>query len=377
MAANSASLACPSCGRTFSRQEHRDRHLISHTNLKPFTCALCNRRFARRDVHQRHMRLQHSDQASLERTRRTRTACDSCHGRKIKCRPVEASCERCLREGSECSFTRASLAPALLAPDDRPSGFPEPANPTAGLTPAITLADHPFEVGMMEEPVPEPVPELPDLFMQTQVLLDFSLFDQLTFPPQPDLHAPYPEFCLPPPDRVSAAYARLHEFSMPTDLSRPPSPTAQIEHEEWIRRLGSIQHTRYDPDVVDVFLNLFRIHVVPTFRCFEELFTTDTTPEGLGIAMAGVGGLYCSTPGAVKVAKSMYNSIRIKLLSKVIIVQYATHACPTDSPFIFQVHHQPVSKGNDRLATLQLVSVIGIFDDLAPSIADARIVHAS
>ncbi|KAF5627663.1 hypothetical protein F25303_10730 [Fusarium sp. NRRL 25303] len=42
-------LSCDHCGETFQRREHRDRHVLRHTGLKPFQCNVCSKSFSRKD----------------------------------------------------------------------------------------------------------------------------------------------------------------------------------------------------------------------------------------------------------------------------------------------------------------------------------------
>ena len=156
-------------------------------------------------------------------------------------------------------------------------------------------------------------------FTQTASYFDFNILDEI--PPFPSLDLlPAPPVTERPPEsqssRVKGAYARLQAYSSPTELSRPASPAAKADHESWLHRLGKKQKVQYDPLVVTVFLNLFRLHVAPIFRCFEGFAVTDTTPVELWTSMASVGALYCTTPGSIKIAKSLYNHARIVLLSK-------------------------------------------------------------
>jgi hypothetical protein len=47
---------CRHCGQSFSKAEHLDRHVRSHTKEKPFACTLCVKSYGRQDSLQRHMR---------------------------------------------------------------------------------------------------------------------------------------------------------------------------------------------------------------------------------------------------------------------------------------------------------------------------------
>jgi hypothetical protein len=166
-------------------------------------------------------------------------------------------------------------------------------------------------------PLAEVRPELGDFFIDSPSMPDLDILEQFTFSSHFELLASTIPSELPPTN-VSAAYARLHEYSAPTNHSRPASPGAQIEHDKWIQCLGNIENIKYDMDILNVFLNLFRIHLSKNFRCFEQFAISNTTPLELTLAMAGVGALYCSTTDAFKIAKALYNSARVKLLSKVL-----------------------------------------------------------
>ncbi|KAJ3215856.1 hypothetical protein HK099_006168 [Clydaea vesicula] len=54
---------CSICERNFKREEHRQRHLRTHTGERPFHCPrpLCLKRFSRRDELIRHLRKQHNE----------------------------------------------------------------------------------------------------------------------------------------------------------------------------------------------------------------------------------------------------------------------------------------------------------------------------
>lgn len=47
---------CNVCGQSFSKTEHLDRHIRSHTREKPYTCTVCSKSYGRQDTLQRHVR---------------------------------------------------------------------------------------------------------------------------------------------------------------------------------------------------------------------------------------------------------------------------------------------------------------------------------
>jgi hypothetical protein len=198
-------------------------------------------------------------------------------------------------------------------------------------------------------------------FMATVPPFDFNILDQL--PPFPSLELlptsdPAHESLGSHSSRIEGAFTKLHAFSSPKDISRPQSPTARLEYENWLHRLGQKQRVQYDPLILQVFLNLFRVYVVPTFGCFEGFRVTETTPVELWAAMGSIGALHCTTPGSMKLAESLYNHARIKLLSKVCII---LSILPDQTNRIFhglssKVHHRIPSPNDDQLAILQTVS---------------------
>ncbi|KXT09551.1 hypothetical protein AC579_240 [Pseudocercospora musae] len=47
-------INCNYCEESFARSEHLDRHMLVHTNPKPFSCLQCNQSFSRREALKRH-----------------------------------------------------------------------------------------------------------------------------------------------------------------------------------------------------------------------------------------------------------------------------------------------------------------------------------
>ncbi|KAM3471265.1 hypothetical protein MY5147_005943 [Beauveria neobassiana] len=72
-----------------------------------------------------------------------------------------------------------------------------------------------------------------------------------------------------------------------------------------------------DAYVVNVFLNIFRRHIPPTFSLFRDMNLSDSPTSSYYMAMAAVGGLFCSVRGSYDVARALYNDSRRILLTKV------------------------------------------------------------
>ena len=67
----------------------------------------------------------------------------------------------------------------------------------------------------------------------------------------------------------------------------------------------------YHNDIIKIFLGLFQKHIPETFGILREDLTDPQrhTTQYI-LAMAAVGGLYCTVTGSSDVAKSMYNDAR-------------------------------------------------------------------
>ncbi|KAH8719106.1 hypothetical protein HC256_003727 [Beauveria bassiana] len=72
-----------------------------------------------------------------------------------------------------------------------------------------------------------------------------------------------------------------------------------------------------DAYVVNVFLNIFRRHIPPTFSLFRDMNLSNSPTSSYYMAMAAVGGLFCSVRGSYDVARALYNDSRRMLLTKV------------------------------------------------------------
>lgn len=71
---------------------------------------------------------------------------------------------------------------------------------------------------------------------------------------------------------------------------------------------------RYDPDIINVFLNLARTHLRDSFPIFASYEASPESRVELCLAMSAIGALYCSVPGSMKIARSLYHDSRRLLL---------------------------------------------------------------
>ncbi|KAF2667195.1 hypothetical protein BT63DRAFT_375638 [Microthyrium microscopicum] len=101
---------CTYCGQSFTRDEHLERHILTHTNIKPFKCFTCHMSFARRDLLQRHYTVHGKNQENGEgvpsimvpkSAGRTPIACTNCAKTKTKC-DKKFPCSRCASRNLKC-----------------------------------------------------------------------------------------------------------------------------------------------------------------------------------------------------------------------------------------------------------------------------------
>ncbi|KAH8671182.1 hypothetical protein BX600DRAFT_434305 [Xylariales sp. PMI_506] len=143
---------CAYCGKSFTRKEHLERHIPSHTNVKPYRCSACGIGFARRDLLQRHHSTYHEAQpieppAGCVPTvaGRTPIACLNCARAKTGC-DKQVPCARCKDKNLECTarYARRSSKAALRAAQasaaastQLAASLAQHASPAATMNPAL------------------------------------------------------------------------------------------------------------------------------------------------------------------------------------------------------------------------------------------------
>ncbi|KAI0514485.1 hypothetical protein F5B22DRAFT_229336 [Xylaria bambusicola] len=109
-------LWCTYCGKAFTRKEHLERHLPSHTNVKPHRCEDCQLGFTRRDLLVRHHATYHTARDDSmgptpgghpPNAGKTQIACLNCAQAKTGCDKLLPTCTRCREKGLTCEVRYA------------------------------------------------------------------------------------------------------------------------------------------------------------------------------------------------------------------------------------------------------------------------------
>ncbi|KAK4230534.1 putative transcription factor [Podospora fimiseda] len=107
--APSSLYQCAHCLKRYSRPEHLQRHIASHTLGKRFSCDICSKAFARADLLKRHRANHQDDESGVKRRRifsypgatRVAHACQACAKARVKCEEKKP-CTRCKTRGISC-----------------------------------------------------------------------------------------------------------------------------------------------------------------------------------------------------------------------------------------------------------------------------------
>jgi len=102
MNADRNNTTCSKCKRTYSRPEHLQRHLLSHSGTAPYRCARCRKPFKRKDVLGRHLTICTST-ASHQVVHYSR-ACQRCASKKRRCGLERPRCSGCQKANHECLY---------------------------------------------------------------------------------------------------------------------------------------------------------------------------------------------------------------------------------------------------------------------------------
>ncbi|KAK3329359.1 hypothetical protein B0H66DRAFT_20445 [Apodospora peruviana] len=143
--ASSQSLyQCADCLRRYSRPEHLQRHIATHTLGKRFTCDICSKAFSRADLLKRH-RANHNDDNGTKRRRissspgqgRVAHACQACAKARVKCEEMKP-CSRCKTRGLNCesaSSEDAAMHLLHLSTNPHPPDYKQESSPVSSYHP--------------------------------------------------------------------------------------------------------------------------------------------------------------------------------------------------------------------------------------------------
>ncbi|KAK3394128.1 hypothetical protein B0H63DRAFT_460102 [Podospora didyma] len=150
---------CADCLRRYSRPEHLQRHIATHTLGKRFACEVCSKAFSRADLLKRH-RANHQDDNGTKRKRinsspgagRVAHACQACAKARVKCEELKP-CSRCKSRGLECEFASSEDAAfhlLHLSANTRGMDYPQdssPESPYYSHPPSVSGHGHAHEHG--------------------------------------------------------------------------------------------------------------------------------------------------------------------------------------------------------------------------------------
>ncbi|KIV92371.1 hypothetical protein, variant 2 [Exophiala mesophila] len=359
---------CDICSRCFARSEHLIRHRRTHTKEKPFTCPYCRRSFQRSDIKAVHVKKCPAapvDQSNGDTTteggtrRRVRIACDNCRKRKMRC-DGSPTCASCQAAGSVCHYSCSSETRAPSSQGSRQGisilGDIDPVLQNVHM-PIGDTRDSSLEVANGGNIIlPMPFPELnfqgvapddsaaqvsTDIHMPDLTSLNMPLSGENAFfnLPENDILG---EFWQTPVmnsqfwfDGSELAWSAglfdsnspLHDHILSSSMqdltasmqeyfdrkSRAPSPSLNKASRMWYSTPPNL--VDHNKDVLRVFLGIFRRHIPETFSLFKDNTSGRQNRAAYILAMAAMGGLFCTVPGSAQVAKSLYNDARRLLLA--------------------------------------------------------------
>ncbi|KAH6957485.1 hypothetical protein DER45DRAFT_569829, partial [Fusarium avenaceum] len=129
--AGATAFPCQHCTKSFSRQEHLQRHMQRHTGLRPFACPECGKAFPRRDTLRRHITMHGQGAVDIydelmTRLRGKPAACSNCAKAKQAC-DGRHPCSRCQKKQAACIYRTREQEPNQR---EQPFSSPSAASPS-------------------------------------------------------------------------------------------------------------------------------------------------------------------------------------------------------------------------------------------------------
>ncbi|UNI15371.1 hypothetical protein JDV02_001908 [Purpureocillium takamizusanense] len=345
------SFVCHICDRSFSRAEHRDRHLATHSLLRPYRCNFCGHQFQRTDSLRRHVDKCSKNLRSAaanggdEIRSRVKSACDLCHSKKLKC-DGKQPCRKCVAKRQDCTYQRSDRLRLLHSPD---SLSPPIDSSESKLTDMETILVNTSESAMEDAAftasnlsssaeVSSALPEAMlqgwmsgvDLEADAQVMQEHGMglpcpdamnpdcmgdLTALDFPDPlvwmsttflPGLEDEYFALngaMLASPDYQFPDEAGLDYLAQMLQLDIPGSKFDE-QTARWLRM--PLVPRKYDLEVLNSLLNIFLRHVSETFTSFKGFaITSHTQPEQI-LAMAAVGSLFVNLKGSPRISRVLF-----------------------------------------------------------------------
>ncbi|CAM1509685.1 Fc.00g000200.m01.CDS01 [Cosmosporella sp. VM-42] len=109
--------------------------------------------------------------------------------------------------------------------------------------------------------------------------------------------------------------------------SRASSPSREAQRWSWYSALPQLGV--YDEEIINILLNVSKMHIASTFAIFADFEAGEETRVELCLAMAAVGGLYCTVPDSTKIAKMLFNDSR-----RLMLEDYLQHSCPSFGEYL-------------------------------------------
>ncbi|KAB5554562.1 hypothetical protein GE09DRAFT_964709 [Coniochaeta sp. 2T2.1] len=169
---------CAYCGQKFTRKEHLERHIPTHTNIKPFICEECGMDFNRRDLLTRHVGTLHLKRSPGDSTAaavapltgKLPIACVACAAAKTGCDKARPSCGRCKEKRLECVQRNPRRAAKLEARAARAATAVDPGTSTMPVQNPHGRNTIPLTGFRQQLPLPTQVPQSPQQPCQSSIL---------------------------------------------------------------------------------------------------------------------------------------------------------------------------------------------------------------
>ncbi|KAJ4154904.1 hypothetical protein LMH87_000175 [Akanthomyces muscarius] len=319
---------CRICHRVFARSEHLTRHFRTHTDDKPFACPSCSQSFRRLDcvdvdgactyppstpsaAAQAGGRLLAAETTS---TAQAQFVANTTIGSPLQARlqtttpglppqyaPHDQTNDFLLGASSAIEYTQAPMVTANVQP---------PNAPLSGHVAARACSVVGSDAGLAN-------PEwLSADFSESMLWLDGPEYDDQNWEPVAWPQTP-PVVILSDSSPGGPSSSNLTPLVKDYFLRKARISTLTLDQPECMWYSSQPPRTSPDEFTTNIFLNIFRRHIPPTFALFEELDPSGAANSSYCMAMAAVGGLFCSTQGSYNVARSLYNDSRRILLTRV------------------------------------------------------------